>query len=91
MTATRCDLSDDERYWFPAKAPLTWQGWLAYLLWYAVFVGGYVYLRRLHVAFAFVLIFALAMVAVFVIIVRKKGDPARYTWWWRSNNRWRGP
>lgn len=76
------------RYWFAAKRygwgwglPLTWQGWVVYVGWFAAFFGGLAMLglRQLQAAhFAFVV----AMVTLLVVVCYLKGEPQR----WRSGD-----
>jgi hypothetical protein len=78
-------------YWFPAKAPLTWQGWVALVVWVGLVGEGSVFLHRHHHPFTVRVGYALMMLVVLAVVVCKKGDPARYTYCGRSNNRSRGP
>ncbi len=74
------------RYWFAAKRygwgwglPLTWQGWVVYTIWFAVFLGiapflGFGVHRLRHVAVV------VAMVAILIAICSWKGEPPRWRW-----------
>ncbi|MGB6489033.1 MAG: hypothetical protein WBE91_19315 [Steroidobacteraceae bacterium] len=82
-------LEDDgnHKYWFRAKRygwgwglPLTWQGWVVFVGWFAVFIPATVHLiPRRPVAFmAFTLLMGLLLVAICYL----KGEPPR----WRSGD-----
>jgi hypothetical protein len=76
------------RYWFAAKRygwgwglPLTWEGWVVYIGWFAAFFGGIAALGLRHLQaphFAFVV----AMVTLLVVVCYSKGEPPR----WRSGD-----
>jgi hypothetical protein len=81
-------MDQGRRYWFAAKRygwgwglPLTWQGWVVYLVWFAALFGGLVLLglRQLPVPH---LIFVLAMLGLLLAICYWKGEPPR----WRSGD-----
>lgn len=73
-------------YWFAAKRygwgwslPLTWQGWVVYILWFAVVVGSIpIYGLRNHSFEHFA--FLIVMVAVLFGICYWKGEPPRWRW-----------
>jgi hypothetical protein len=78
----------DKRYWFGAKRygygwglPITWEGWLVFLLWTAAFFLGRRYLvpQNTYAHLAFVL----AMVGLLLGICYAKGAPPR----WRFGDR----
>ena len=78
---------DTIRYWFPAKRygwgwglPVTWQGWIVILVWFAAVMGGVVSRfgpRRHPIGF---LLFILIMTIVLVAICYAKGEPPRWRW-----------
>jgi hypothetical protein len=78
----------EKRYWFGAKRygygwglPITWEGWVVFVLWLAAFIFAKRYLvpRNLYAHLAF----AVAMVGLLLSICYAKGEPAR----WRFGNR----
>jgi len=77
---------DTGRYWFPAKRygwgwglPITWQGWVVALLWFAVMVAGVPLIGPRHHPIAFYA-FVLGMIAVLSVICYAKGEPPRWQW-----------
>jgi hypothetical protein len=73
------------KYWFPAKEygwgwgpPLTWQGWVVFVGWFAVFIPGLIhFIPRRPVAFmAFTLLMGLLLMAICYL----KGEPPRWRW-----------
>jgi hypothetical protein len=76
----------DKPYWFAARRygwgwglPLTWQGWLAYALWFAVLFGTMPFLHvRQHLLGH--VVFLIGMAAVLLGICLWKGEPARWRW-----------
>jgi uncharacterized membrane protein YhaH (DUF805 family) len=75
----------DKRYWFRAKRygwgwglPITWQGWVVFVAWFAVLICATRYLipRRL----AAFLILTLLMTLVLLVICYQKGEPPRWRW-----------
>ena len=80
--------NDSPKYWFPAKRygwgwgpPLTWQGWVVFVGWFAVFIPATVHLlpRRPAAFMVFTLLMGLVLIAICYI----KGEPPR----WRSGDR----
>lgn len=75
----------DNNYWFRAKRygwgwglPITWQGWVVFVVWFAVLICAMRYFipRRL----AAFLIFTLVMTLVLLVICYQKGEPPRWRW-----------
>ncbi|HUA25657.1 MAG TPA: hypothetical protein VMA54_16130 [Steroidobacteraceae bacterium] len=75
------------QYWFRAKRygwgwglPLTWQGWVVFVGWFAVFIPAMVrLLPRRPVAF---MVFTLVMGLLLTVICYITGEPPR----WRSGD-----
>ena len=78
-------MSDDSRYWFPAKRygwgwgpPTAWQGWVILLVWFAAMAAGSIFLMPRHlVGF---LVFILVMTIVLLLICYAKGEPPAWRW-----------
>ncbi len=78
-----------DRYWFRAKRygwgwglPLTWQGWVVFVGWFAVFIPATVhFIPGRPVAF---MVFTLVMGLLLVAICYIKGEPPRWRWGDRS-------
>jgi hypothetical protein len=76
----------DTKYWFPAKRygwgwglPVTWQGWLALVVFVALVSGGAFVIRpREH--FALYLIYVGALSLVLTAVCWLTGEPARWRW-----------
>jgi hypothetical protein len=81
-----CDaMSEEKRFWFPAKrygwgwgVPSCWQGWAVLLIWSAVFFTAIRLFPRPH-AMARVS-FAIAMFGLLLIICYVKGEPPGWRW-----------
>jgi len=78
--------SKEQRYWFPAKRygwgwgpPVTWQGWVVMLIWFALLCGGVwmIGVRGRPLAHA---AFVVAMVIALVVVCHWKGEPPRWRW-----------
>ncbi len=74
------------RYWFAAKRfgwgwglPLTWEGWVVYLGWFAVVFSGFAALGRRGLPVRH-LIFVVAMVGILTAVCYWKGEPPRWRW-----------
>lgn len=72
----------DQRYWFPVRParngwgwglPIAWQGWAAYLIYFATIIGGIVIL--LPYGQLIVITFCCAWGALFVGLMFWKGEP----------------
>jgi hypothetical protein len=77
-------------YWFAAKRygwgwalPLTWQGWVVYILWFAVVFGSIPFYGLRHHSFEQVA-FLIVMAAALFGICYWKGEPPRWRWGDRS-------
>jgi hypothetical protein len=79
-------MDHEPRYWFAAKRygwgwgpPLTWEGWLVYIGWFAAVFGGFAVLglRRLPLPH---LIFVLIMCGLLLAVCYWKGEPPRWRW-----------
>ncbi len=73
----------DDNYWFPAKRygwgwgpPVTWQGWLVTVVWFAMVIGGAMRLLPQH-AFSFAA-FVLFMGGLLTLICYVTGAPPRW-------------
>jgi hypothetical protein len=78
-------ISNKRRYWFRAKRygwgwglPSAWEGWAFFITWLLVFSFAVRYAspRRSPVH----LVFAVAMVALLVLVCYWKGEPAKWRW-----------
>jgi hypothetical protein len=74
----------NKRYWFPAKRygwgwgpPISWQGWMVTLLWFAAVIGAIPLFdtRRHPLRY---LGFVLGMIILLVAICYAKGEPPRW-------------
>jgi uncharacterized membrane protein YhaH (DUF805 family) len=78
-------MSNDGRYWFPAKRygwgwgpPTAWQGWVILLVWLAAMAAGLLFLMPRHlVGF---LVFDLVMTILLLVICYAKGEPPAWRW-----------
>jgi hypothetical protein len=79
-------MNDSKPYWFRAKRygwgwglPLTWQGWVAYLGFFAVLAAGACWLlpRRSSVGYV---IFATVDTFVLFFVCYLKGEPPAWRW-----------
>ena len=91
------DVSGDSAYWFPAKRygwgwgpPVTWQGWVVVMVWFAILLLGLIVLesRRLSLAgsqlIAWTLLYVLFMSVVLALVCYWKGEPPQWRWGDRS-------
>jgi hypothetical protein len=77
---------DEPRYWFPAKRygwgwglPITWQGWIVFGVYFALFViGVFLFPPRGHTG-AFVA-YVVLITAGLVVVCYVKGEPPRWRW-----------
>ncbi len=75
----------DPQYWFRAKRygwgwglPLTWQGWLAYLIFFALLLSATpFFIPGRPIAFLIVVLFLSFLLIAFCYI---KGEPPRWRW-----------
>lgn len=79
-------MSDQPRYWFPAKrygwgwgTPTTWQGWVVMLFFLALLAFGVVVVLPQLGRGVFVL-FSLLLAAIFFLVCWFKGEPPRWRW-----------
>ncbi|RDD82746.1 hypothetical protein DVJ77_04290 [Dyella tabacisoli] len=75
----------EPKYWFPAKRygwgwgpPSVWQGWIVFIFFGALQVGGGVFLLPLHPG-AF-LAYSGVLCSVLVAVCWLKGEPPRWRW-----------
>jgi len=80
--------SNDKKVWFPAKKygigwglPCAWQGWLVYLVWVSLLVGGGLVLQP-HSIVGIVLYasYAVALGALLFLVVMSKGEKPGWRW-----------
>jgi len=79
-------MADKNEYWFPAKTfgwgwglPVKWQGWVAYGIAAALWIGGYFIFppgTRTGFFIGHVLLVSLAL----VVVCWLKGEPPRWRW-----------
>jgi hypothetical protein len=74
------------RYWFAAKRygwgwglPLTWEGWVVFAVWMAIFLTAVPLLRSPGHALAHAF-FVFAMVAALFGVCYWRGEPPRWRW-----------
>jgi hydrogenase/urease accessory protein HupE len=74
-------MNREPRYWFAAKRygwgwglPLTWEGWVVYLGWIALFLGGLAVLGLRHQTLPHFL-FVIVMIVVLFGLCYWKGEP----------------
>lgn len=80
-------MRDDKDIWFPAKRygwgwglPITWQGWVVFLIWLACLVAGLFFIRpNTHSPLAFAA-FVLMMTALLIGVCLWKGEKPRWRW-----------
>jgi len=78
-------MSNDSRYWFPAKRygwgwgpPTAWQRWVDLSVWFAVIAAmAFVLMPRYRMGFLFSV---LAMTVLLVFICLAKGEPPAWRW-----------
>jgi hypothetical protein len=79
-------MSKQNKYWFPAKrygwgwgVPVTWQGWLVLILFFAlVLLGAFVFLpARGPLPF---LLYTTVLCVVLILVCWAKGEPPRWRW-----------
>jgi len=80
--------SDGRKIWFPAKRygwgwgpPNCWQGWVFFVSWLAVLVGGaFFFLRPGQPHFAAFFIFEALLIVIMVIVCLLKGEKPGWRW-----------
>lgn len=79
-------MGNANKYWFPAKrygwgwgAPLTWQGWLAMLLYFATITALAIVFLPEERPVPFFLGFGLATI-ILLAVCWMKGEPPRWRW-----------
>lgn len=80
-------MSAADGWWFPAKRygwgwglPVSWQGWVVVIVWFAVFFAGLVMLLRLGLLFPWLLVWVLITSVLLTGICYLKGEPPRWRW-----------
>ncbi len=77
--------SDKKKIWFPAKDygwgwgfPCAWQGWVVYVVWLALMLGGGIFIspRNLGLFAAYSIILSGAL----LLVVAVKGEKPRWRW-----------
>ncbi len=78
--------ADTPKYWFPAKRygwgwgpPCTWQGWMVFIIYFALVIGG---IPFIHVAMGSIVYIAyvLVLTVVLIAICWVTGEPPRWRW-----------
>jgi hypothetical protein len=93
MDPLRSDTASDAgAYWFPAKKygwgwgpPVTWQGWVVTVTWFAILVVGLIVLESRRAGLPWNLVYVLAMSGVLILICYWKGEPPQWRWGDRSS------
>jgi len=77
-------MSDNPSYWFPAKRygwgwgpPVCWQGWVVFIAYLALIIGGLRYFAAERSTVPNALVYCAALTIVFVVIVAIKGERGR--------------
>lgn len=77
--------SDKKEIWFPAKKygwgwgiPCAWQGWVVYAVWFAVYLGGSMFVIR-HSVGLFV-VYSIVLSVALISVVAIKGEKPRWHW-----------
>lgn len=78
-------MSNDKRYWFPAKRygwgwglPIAWQGWVVLFVWFAAIAAiAFALMPHHHVEF---LLSVLAMSGLLGLICYAMGEPPAWRW-----------
>lgn len=81
-------MSDKPAFWFPIKQygwgwglPVCWQGWVVFLAYLALIIGGLNYFGAQRAPVSSALIFCAVLTIIFVAIVIIKGErPVRWRW-----------
>jgi hypothetical protein len=76
---------DGKKYWFPADAPLSLEGWACLVIWLVAFTNLQLYLKAHNYSFPVRFGLALVMVALAFVFLYFKGDPERYRRWWKDS------
>ena len=79
-------MSKPEQFWFPAKRygwgwglPITWQGWLVFIVFLALLIVGFFLFPPGRETFAF-LVYTGVLIVVLLVICYAKGEPPRWRW-----------
>ncbi len=74
----------DKTYWFPVKRygwgwgpPVCWQGWVVFLAYLALIVGGLRYFAAERPTASVALVYCGVLTIIFVVIVAIKGERGR--------------
>ncbi len=84
-------MTADKSYWFPAKRygwgwgpPITWQGWVVTIVWFAAVLAGVFRLHRNPHRPEVTIGFVVIMSVVLGLICYWKGEPPKWRWGGRS-------
>ena len=74
-------------FWFPAKSygwgwgpPVTWQGWVVFLVYFALLFGGLAHFLGRHEPER-LLVFVAVITVLFVVVIAAKGErPVKWRW-----------
>jgi hypothetical protein len=79
-------MAEEKKYWFPAKkygwgwgTPVTWQGWLVLLVFFAALTAGALYIDPRVSPIGYV-VYVTALSAAFIGVCYKTGEPPRWRW-----------
>jgi hypothetical protein len=79
-------MSDQRKYWFPAKrygwgwgVPTSWQGWTVLVLFFALVLLGVFVLLPSRGPLVF-LLYSAILCAVLILVCWAKGEPPRWRW-----------
>jgi hypothetical protein len=77
-------MSDKPSYWFPAKRygwgwgpPVYWQGWVVFLAYLALIIGGLRYFAAARSTVPHALVYCAVLTIIFVVIVAIKSERGR--------------
>lgn len=69
--------TDKKKIWFPAKKygigwgfPCAWQGWVVYAVWWAILLGGGIFIAPRNVGLFVAYAIVLAVVLIFVVATK---------------------
>ena len=78
--------TDTPKYWFPAKRygwgwglPCSWQGWIVFIAYFALIIGGIPWIKIPKGDFAYIA-YALALTIILIVICWITGEPPRWRW-----------
>jgi hypothetical protein len=79
-------MSESKQFWFPAKRygwgwglPITWQGWVVFIAFFALLVVAFFLFPPARETFSFI-VYTGILVAVLAVICYAKGERPRWRW-----------